>query len=72
MEMIEKEGYPAEHHFVKTNDGYILGLYRIPQRNITQAKNRKVIFMMHGLFDASPIYVLSAKYKSSGMEYGFI
>lgn len=72
MTMIQKEGYPAEHHFVKTVDGYILGLYRIPQKNVANRKKPKVILMMHGLIDASPTYVLSGKYKSSGSEVLFL
>ena len=28
--LVEAEGYPLEEHFVTTDDGYILGVFRIP------------------------------------------
>eukprot|EP01084_Bolivina_argentea_P145234 254597_1 len=55
------KGYPIEEHFVQTDDGYILGVFRIPYgRNESQnALNRgkPVILLMHGLLDSSYTFV---------------
>lgn len=73
MRMIQHENYPAERHQVKTNDGYILTVYRIPQ--ISNVKNnRKVILLMHGMTSAAPAYLTfgrstSAAYKLSDEGY---
>lgn len=63
--MIQHEHYPAERHFVQTKDGYILGLYRIPKKNVQQ-NNRKVMLLMHGLTAAAPAYLTFGKDKSAG------
>lgn len=52
--------YPVEEHSVKTSDGYILKLHRIP----TSAKTsnitvRRPVFLMHGLLDSSAGWVIA-------------
>lgn len=42
QQLIRKYGYSAERHVVKTQDGYILTMYRIPG-------NSSTVFLMHGL-----------------------
>lgn len=49
MEMIQQQHYPAERHTVRTRDGYILTVYRIPKVDYYQRNNRKVILLMHGM-----------------------
>lgn len=50
--LITSKGYPAEYHEVLTDDGYILGVFRIPSgRGETKlgAGPRPVAFLQHGL-----------------------
>ncbi|KAI5646245.1 alpha/beta-hydrolase lipase region domain-containing protein [Phthorimaea operculella] len=56
LDHISNNGYIAEAHNVTTEDGYILGIYRIPYpRHQTSApdQNRPVVFCMHGLYGQS-------------------
>ncbi|ALC46757.1 CG31089 [Drosophila busckii] len=54
-------GYPAEHHHVVTEDGYILGIFRIPYSHKlkNQDKKRPVVLIQHGLFSCSDAWILS-------------
>lgn len=65
MEMIEHEHYPAERHMVQTQDGYILGVYRIPR---VQKPSRKVMLLMHGLTAAAPAFITFGR-KSAGYYF---
>lgn len=60
--------YPVEEHTVKTSDGYILKLHRIPtsagSENITV---RRPVFLMHGLLDSSAGWVLAG--HTAGLAY---
>ncbi|CAH4008847.1 unnamed protein product [Pieris brassicae] len=58
--LVNKYGYPFEHHHVITQDGYILGLHRIPHgrdQNNTPGK-RPAVLVMHGLLSSSADYVI--------------
>eukprot|EP00484_Ammonia_sp_Unknown_P019414 CAMPEP_0197041064 /NCGR_PEP_ID=MMETSP1384-20130603/17662_1 /TAXON_ID=29189 /ORGANISM="Ammonia sp." /LENGTH=402 /DNA_ID=CAMNT_0042471921 /DNA_START=32 /DNA_END=1240 /DNA_ORIENTATION=+ len=61
VEITVNKGYPIEEHFVTTEDGYILGTFRIPYgRNESQnAQNsgKPVVLLMHGLLDSSYTWV---------------
>ncbi|XP_050352929.1 lipase 3-like [Nymphalis io] len=59
-DLILKYGYKVEKHKVRTEDGYILSMYRIPN-------NGSVIFLMHGLFGSSDDYVIAG--PESGLAY---
>lgn len=65
---IQKEGYPAERHFVETKDGYILGLHRIPNRRGSPPK-RKVMLLMHGMGSSSPAYIALGPKKSAAFFF---
>lgn len=57
-QLIQKYGYKMEEHQVETEDGYLLGLYRIPgKRNSTISKNHPVL-MMHSWFSSCSDWVL--------------
>lgn len=45
-ELVQYYGYPAEEHTVKTKDGYLLKMARIPG-------NGAVVFLMHGLVNSA-------------------
>ncbi|KAJ8735976.1 hypothetical protein PYW08_006632 [Mythimna loreyi] len=48
-ELAAYDGYTAETHYVTTEDGFILGLYRIPVQKSCKA-SKGVIMFMHGLY----------------------
>ncbi|XP_044739786.1 lipase 3-like [Chrysoperla carnea] len=59
LEHVKNNGYPAENHIVKTEDGYLLTLLRIP-RGINQEKiegNRPVVYLQPGLLSTAGAYI---------------
>ncbi|XP_017026477.1 lipase 3-like [Drosophila kikkawai] len=58
IDFIEEHGYPAERHYVTTEDGYIISLFRIPfSHNLqNQDEKRPIVFLQHGLFASSDIW----------------
>lgn len=67
MHMIRNENYPAEKHEVKTRDGYLLSLYRMPQK--THSRSRKVMLLIHGMTSAAPAYLTFGKRGSAAYKY---
>ncbi|CAL1684023.1 unnamed protein product [Lasius platythorax] len=59
LEMIRKEGYPAEAHVVKTEDGYLLTLHRIPNDN-----GSLPVLLQHGLLCSSADWLVLGKGKA--------
>jgi len=49
---IRDYGYPFEHHWVTTSDGYILNVWRIPCRRAEGDKCTPILFQ-HGIFDTA-------------------
>lgn len=49
VDLAAYDGYTAEKHFVTTEDGYTLGLFRIPVKESCKA-TKGVIMFMHGLY----------------------
>ncbi len=62
-EIIHNRGYPVETHVVKTEDGYILELHRIPSRKNGKAKP---VFLMYGYFGTDAIWSLTPANRSLG------
>lgn len=60
-QLIRKYGHPVEEHIVTTDDGYILTLFRIPN------KDAAVAFLMHGLMGSSDDYIIAG--PESGLAY---
>ncbi|XP_037951838.1 lipase 3-like [Teleopsis dalmanni] len=58
---IQKHGYPAESHFVETEDGYVLNMFRVPYSPKLNNENEQkpVVFIMHGLFSCSDCFLLN-------------
>jgi len=68
-ELIRSKGYVGEDHKVTTDDGYILSIQRIPYGiNEKPQKNgqRPVVFLQHGLLDASSSFVINYPDQSLG------
>ena len=62
-EIITYHGYPAEEHFITTQDGYILGVHRIAGGKGASVKAsdkpRPVIYLQHGLLCSSADWVVN-------------
>lgn len=56
--LIESKGYPSEEYNVTTPDGYILTVHRIPN------PNKPVVFLQHGLLEASHTWVMNFPLQS--------
>lgn len=58
--MVRKYNYPFEEHSVTTEDGYVLGLHRIPHgrdANNVPGQNKPAVFVMHGMLSSSADYI---------------
>ena len=66
--MITSKGYPAEEHWVTTEDGYILNMQRIPygKKDKTVNPPRPVVFLQHGLLGASTNWLTNLANESLG------
>lgn len=65
-ELVLTRGYPLEIHYVETEDGYILKLYRIPGgkgESNYRKKQKQSILLMHGIFDSSDGWVCNEDVK---------
>ncbi|KAM3965933.1 lipase 1 [Aphomia sociella] len=69
-QLITSAGYPVEKHRVKTSDGYILQMHRIPagrrapRRSATNAKGKKAVIIVHGLLGSSLDFVIMGPDRS--------
>jgi len=54
--LIEMNGYNVEEHMVTTEDGYMLTLHRIPNKNLNESK--PAVFLAHCLGCSSAIWVM--------------
>ncbi|UJR20978.1 hypothetical protein I4U23_024084 [Adineta vaga] len=60
-QLIQSKGYPCEEHKVITEDGYILGVFRIPYgRNGSSSTSLgRPVLLQHGLLDAAVTWVMN-------------
>ncbi|XP_073822380.1 lipase 1 [Musca autumnalis] len=58
IQLLQKYNYPAERHFVTTEDNYILGLHRLARPGAPP------IIMMHGLLDSSATWIIMGPQKA--------
>ena len=64
-QLIQTKGYPCEEHKVLTQDGYILGVFRIPHGRQSKTIGRPVL-LQHGLLDSSTTWVMNFPDQSLG------
>ncbi|XP_058839959.1 lipase 1-like [Topomyia yanbarensis] len=64
-QLITKYGYEVEEHLVRTEDGYLLTMFRIPARR--RRRRKHPVFMMHSLFSSSSEWVLIG--RKHGLAY---
>ncbi|XP_017102668.2 lipase 3-like [Drosophila bipectinata] len=68
VDIIKSYHYPIENHTVRTKDGYMLEVFRIPDSHeCHERKAKKVVFLMHGMYSSSDAFLLSA--KNIGLPY---
>lgn len=65
-DLIKSKGYQAEEHQVQTDDGYVLRVHRIPQGRSPVNRIKPVVFLQHGLLDASSSFVINFPDQSLG------
>ncbi|RUS83117.1 hypothetical protein EGW08_009106 [Elysia chlorotica] len=67
-ELIRSLGYPVESHDVVTEDGYILGVFRIPHgRHGKQGTGpRPVVLLQHGLIGNCDDFIINSAEQSLG------
>ncbi|XP_063447132.1 gastric triacylglycerol lipase-like [Mytilus trossulus] len=67
VQLIAYNGYKAETHFVPTEDGFILGVHRIPYgRNDKPGGSKPVVLLQHGLLADSSCYLFNGYNGSLG------
>nr|AIY34739.1 lipase 10 [Lygus lineolaris] len=66
VDCVVPEGYPLEEYDVVTEDGYILGIYRIPYGRNNSSTSRPPILLQHGLGGDSSCFVMMTREKSLG------
>ncbi|XP_074647415.1 gastric triacylglycerol lipase-like [Tubulanus polymorphus] len=67
-QLITSKGYVCEEHTVVTEDGYILGLQRIPhgRRSHNRSGPRRVAFLQHGLLASATNFLANSANDSLG------
>ncbi|CAF1073988.1 unnamed protein product [Didymodactylos carnosus] len=67
-DIIRQKGYPCEEHKVTTEDGYILGVFRIPYGKNGSATQRlgRPVLLQHGLLDSATTWVMNFPAQSLG------
>ena len=65
-EIITSKGYKCETHFVTTEDGYKLKIFRIPGGKINEKNGDYLppVLLQHGLFDSSDGWVCNGEERS--------
>ncbi|XP_044254846.1 lipase 3-like [Tribolium madens] len=57
-QIARRHGYPAESHYVTTEDGYILTIHRIPGPK-TGERGGQPVFLQHGLLSSSADWIIA-------------
>lgn len=67
--MIEKYAYPAETHEIKTEDGYLITVHRIPKGKSISESHKTPVLLMHGLMSSSADWIVNGPGKSLGIIF---
>lgn len=72
MHVIDVKGYPIEEHFVKTKDGYVLGLHRINHDDAAETKagrsTKPAVLLQHGLLADSANWISNGAKNSLAFQ----
>ena len=70
--LIQYHGYPAETHWVTTEDGYVLGIHRIPGRAASSSRSSSssspAVILAHPLLSSSAEWIVAGPGKSLGEQ----
>jgi predicted alpha/beta-fold hydrolase len=58
--------YPEETHKVRSAEGYILTIHRIPYRVADSASSKPAVVLLHGLLGSSADWVIAGPQKGLG------
>ena len=64
MDYCKFYNYPVQRHFVTTDDGYILTVFRIQRKNSIIKEGLKPIILQHGLVDSSDTWLINDENKA--------
>jgi pimeloyl-ACP methyl ester carboxylesterase len=65
-DLIRNKGYLAEEYDVITKDGFIITIQRVVSPNFKNKSSKPVVFLQHGLLDASSTWVINFPSQSLG------
>ncbi|UJR28543.1 hypothetical protein I4U23_009778 [Adineta vaga] len=67
-QLIQSKGYPCEEHKVLTEDGYILGVFRIShgRNSSSSSPPGRPVLLQHGLLDGATTWVMNFPDQSLG------
>jgi pimeloyl-ACP methyl ester carboxylesterase len=63
-ELVVKKGYPVTSHWVTTDDGYILQIFRLQAKGQRGMQSKPVVFLMHPLLASADLWILNDEDKS--------
>lgn len=66
LEMIHEAGLLGFEHQVVTPDGYILSIHRVISPKHVDKQRRPVVFLQHGLFCSSAVWLIGDRSKAFG------
>lgn len=65
--LVQSHGYPAEEHYLRTEDGYKLIIHRIPgSPKSPKIIGKPVVLLLHGLFGSSDSWAIMGPNKDLG------
>lgn len=67
--LITKYGFPVEVHEVKTDDGYLLTMHRIPEGRTNKGGIRPPVFLQHGVLMSSDDWIINGPEKAIGIYF---
>lgn len=70
-EIVKRHGYASEEYQVTTEDGYILAVFRLYNKNLSKDKLKSPVFLQHGFAINSASFVNTGK-KSLGTNIHII
>ncbi|CAG2104946.1 unnamed protein product [Medioppia subpectinata] len=69
VEIITSRGFKAETHYVITKDGYILGIHRIINPELSQFnKTLKPVLLQHGLLGSSTDWLINSPFLNASTD----
>lgn len=70
--MVENAGYKFDQYTVKTEDGYVLTMFRIRNKSIIKedsGKEAPVVFLQHGLFSSADCWLGHFADKNPALQF---